>query len=556
MTRLTAGQAIVKSLLAHKIDTIFCLPGVQSDHFFNALFDEGDKIRAIHTRHEQGAAYMALGAALATGKPAVYSVVPGPGFLNSTAALATAQSTFAPVMCLTGQIPSTTIGREYGMLHEIPDQLGILKTLTKWAARIPCAMDAPELVHTAFHQMQSGRPGPVGLECAMDILPQSTAVDLDRGKIQPRPLPIDDEAVSQAAALLKTAKRPLIVVGGGALNAAQEVKNVAEFLQAPVIASRMGRGVLDDRHYLSHTMPGGNMLWKEADVVLGIGTRMQAELMNWGTDKDLKIIRLNIDASELNRITKADVGMIGDAKPTLAALYEELERTGSPQPSREEEMLELKAVMAKKFEVLGPQIGWLKAIRDELPEEGLFVEELTQVGYVSRFAFPVYSPRTFISMGYQGTLGWGLASALGVKVARPDVPVVAIAGDGGFMFNVQELATAVQHRIPLVTVVFNDGAFGNVQRMQKELHGNRVIATDLTNPDFVKLAKSFGARGVRVTTPDALRPALQEGFKADGPTVIEVPVGEMPSPWEDFIFLPKVRPASQVNTQKKGQMQV
>jgi len=556
MMRLTAGQAIVKSLLAHNIDTLFCLPGVQSDHLFNALFDEGDKIRAIHTRHEQGAAYMALGAALATGKPAVYNVVPGPGLLNSSAALATAQSTFAPVLCLTGQIPSTTIGREYGMLHEIPDQLNILKTLTKWAARIPSAVDAPELVHTAFHQMQSGRPGPVGLECAMDILPQSMEVDLERGKVSPHPLPIDEEAVSRAVSLLKSAKRPLIVVGGGALNAAPEVKKVAEFLQAPVVASRMGRGVLDDRHPLSHTMPVGNILWKDADVVLGIGTRMQTELLNWGVDRDLKIIRLNIDASEINRMAKADVGMIGDAKPTLAALYEELERTSSPNPSREEEMRTLKAAMASRFEILGPQMDFLKAIRAELPEEGLFVEELTQVGYVSRFAFPVYGPRTFISMGYQGTLGWGLAAALGVKVARPDVPVVSVAGDGGFMFNVQELATAVQHRIPLVTIVFNDGAFGNVQRMQKEIHGNRVIASDLTNPDFVKLAESFGARGVRVTTPDTLRPALREGFKADGPTVIEVPVGEMPSPWEDFIFLPKVRPASEVDAQKKGQMQV
>ena len=173
----------------------------------------------------------------------------------------------------------------------------------------------------------------------------------------------------------------------------------------------------------------------------------------------------------------------------------------------------------------------VKVLREELPEDGIFVDELTQVGYVGWFAFPVYSPRTYITSGFQGTLGAGFPMALGAKVANPDKPVLAIAGDGGFLFNVQELATAVQHRIGVVTVVFNDGAFGNVRRMQKDLYGGRVIATGLHNPDFVALADSFGARGIRAESHQALRQAIRQGFQQDLPTVIEVPVDEMPSPW-------------------------
>ena len=179
-------------------------------------------------------------------------------------------------------------------------------------------------------------------------------------------------------------------------------------------------------------------------------------------------------------------------------------------------------------------------IREELGEDGIFVDELTQIGFVSRIVFPVYHPRTFISTGYMGTLGYGFPTALGVKVAKPDVPVISVAGDGGFMFGVQELATAVQQRIGLITLVFNNNQYGNVQQMQKNLYDNRVIATDLHNPDFVKLAKSFGAQGLQATTPQELRQAIQQGLKIDLPTIIEIPVGDVPSV-DRFRKLPKVR---------------
>ena len=217
------------------------------------------------------------------------------------------------------------------------------------------------------------------------------------------------------------------------------------------------------------------------------------------------------------------------------------QRQHAPVERGEEDSHSDRARLDGKLEKLAPQRAFLDAIRAELPEDGIFVDEVTQMGFVARLAFPVYKPRTFLSPGYQDNLGWGFATALGAQDARRDVPVVAISGDGGFMFTANELSTAVRHRIPLVAVVFSDGAFGNVRRIQAERYGNRLIASDLANPDFIRFAESFGAAAERVADPAALRAALRRGFaRRDGPTLIEVPVGEMPSPWE-FIHMPKAR---------------
>src|SRR5882672_4562090 len=248
MPVMSGGDAVVRSLLAHGISTIYCLPGVQSDHLFNAMFDAGEALKVVHTRHEQGAAYMALGAALATGRPAVYSVVPGPGFLNTTAALATAHSTGARVLAFIGQIPSKAIGKGHGLLHEIPDQIGILRTLTKWADRVGTPADAPALVGRAFRELRSGRPRPVGLEVPPDILAARAEVALTPPLAPEPPAPLDEDAIARAAALLAKAECPVIFVGGGANDAAAEVRALAERLTAPVVAYRRGKGVLDQRH--------------------------------------------------------------------------------------------------------------------------------------------------------------------------------------------------------------------------------------------------------------------------------------------------------------------
>lgn len=532
---MTTAEAVTRQLIRNGIDTIYALPGVQNDFLFDAFAGAADELRIVHTRHEQGAAYMALGAALATGKPQVFAVAPGPGILNATAAMSTAYALNAPILALTGQIASNAIGRGLGLLHEIPDQLGVLRSLTKWAARIHAPYEAATRVNDAFSQMTSGRPRPVALECAPDVWPKRAPVEL-LPAAELLKTPIELEAVKAAAKLLSAAERPLIIAGGGALDASSELREVAEALQAPVSTHRTGRGVLDTRHPLSVNSAVGHRLWRDADVVLAVGTRLQLQQLQWGLDDKIKIVRIDADADELNRIRPATIGILGHAKDALRALASELARVGCKRDSRSAEVSAVRALSDADWSQCKPQIEFLDAIRAELPEDGIFVDELTQIGYVSRLSFPIYRSRTFLTPGYQGTLGWGFATALGAKAALPAKAVVAISGDGGFMFNVQELATAVQHNIPVVVVLMNDGAFGNVLRTQSEDFGNRLIATDLRNPDFVKLAESFGALGLRAKTPQELRKALRQAFEAGRPTVIEVPVGPMPSPWNVLRF--------------------
>ena len=542
MPLMSGGDAVVRSLIAHGISTIYCLPGVQSDHLFNALFDAGDAIRVVHTRHEQGAAYMALGAALATGRPAAYSVVPGPGFLNSGAALATAFSTGAKVLALIGQIPSRAIGKGLGFLHEIPDQLGILRTLTKSAERVERPDAAPGLVARAFLDLHSGRPRPVGLELPPDMLGTKAEVALAPPLPPEPPAALDEDAIAQAAQTLAAAECPVIFVGGGALDAAAEVQALAERLAAPVVGFRRGKGVLDNRHVLSHSLPGGHALWAKADVVLAVGTRMFLPLSAWGTDDKLKIIKIDIDPAEFGRMRAPVSGIAGDAAAILRRLDQHLAHRAPMDKARVAASRALRQQVAADFDKLGVILGFLKAIRDVLPDNGVLIDELTQVGYAARTAYEARGARSFISSGYQGTLGWGIATALGARHALGDAPVVALSGDGGFMFNVQELSTAVRHRIPIVVILFNDGAYGNVRNMQRVEHGNRVIGSDLANPDFLRLADSFGIGGYRAKDPDGLRKALATALGKNEPALIEVPVGELPDPWQ-FIDMPKVRGA-------------
>ncbi len=540
--RMTTAEAVVRMLIANGIDTVYGLPGVQNDPLFAAFHDAQDRLKVIHTRHEQGAAYMALGAAMATGKPQAYAVVPGPGFLNSTGALCTAYACNAPVLAITGQIPQALIGRNLGMLHELPDQLGVMQRLAKWAERIRAPHEAPHIMDEAFRQMISGRPRPVAIECPLDVWGRQAALTLPP-PTEPHQAPIDSDAIEAAAKLLGAAERPLIVIGGGAMGAGGELGTLAEALQAPVAYHRSGLGALDTRHPFAVSVIPAMKLWAEADVVLAVGTRLQMQLMQWGIDPGLKVIRVDADPEEPNRIRRPEIGIVGDAVPVLRALADSLPRHNKRRASRRDEIAGLKAsCLAEASEKFAPQAGFIAALRAELPENGILVDEVTQIGHVIRMFWQTALPRTFLTPAYQGTLGWGVATALGAKAARPDLPVVCIAGDGGFMFNVQELASAVQHRLAVTFVLFNDNAFGNVRRMQVQDYGNRVIASDLRNPDFMKLADSFGMMGLRVTTPEALRGALRKAIASNEPALIEVPVGEMPSPWGMLRFQNPVRP--------------
>ncbi len=538
MPHMRTADAVVESLIRHGIDTLYALPGVHNDHLFDAAHRAQGRLRVLHPRHEQTAAYMALGAALVTGRPQVFAVVPGPGVLNASAALLTAYGMGAPVIALAGQIPSFAIDQGHGHLHEIHDQLGLLRHITKFAARIRAPHEAPALIAEAVRQATTGRQRPVALECAIDTWGVTGEVAFaDVGEFATPP--VDAEAVTRAARILGQAERPLIVVGGGALGASAEVQAVAEALSAPVSSFRRGRGVIPTTHPLAVSFTEGHALWKNTDAVLAIGTRLYWQQSVWGVDDALPIVRLDIDAEEINRFRRPACALIGDAATVLRALLAELP-VHSRARSRDAELADVRAQFAERLARQEPPMSFLRAIRAALPDDGIYVEEVTQVGFASRLAFPVYAPRTFLSPGYQDTLGWGYGTALGAQAAAPDRKVVLATGDGGFMFQSAELATAMRHRLPVVVVVFDDGAFGNVRRIQEQQYGNRLIACDLANPDFVRFAESFGMAAFRATTPEALEAALRQAFALNAPALVHVPVGPMPSPW-DMILLPRVR---------------
>ena len=525
---MTGGQALVRSLKQYDIDTIFGLPGVQLDNTFDALYEEQDAIKVLHTRHEQACAYMAFGYAASTGKVGTCLVVPGPGLLNATAALSTAYACNAPVLTLSGQIQSDLIEKGLGMLHEIPNQLQMIRSVTKWAARANHPTEVPELIREAFKQLQTGRIRPVEFEMAPDIMGLEADVELlDPVTCYPDPEP-DPDAIKAAAELLGNAKNPVIFVGGGALDAGEALLALAETLQAPVVMSSSGRGAISDHHYLGHNMLGGQELWANADVVLAVGTRFTQPLTRWGMDDSIKVIRMDVDPEEIERVSKPEVGIVANASSGLAQLANSVSTIGGKRPSRKDELEALKEKVADMLFEVQPQASYAEVLREQLPEDGILVSEMTQMGYFSSVGFPVYNPRTFVNAGYQGTLGFGYATSLGVQVAHPDKKVISINGDGGFMFTVQELSTAVRHNIPLVAIVFSDGAYGNVRRIQKESYGGRTIASDLLNPDFQKLADAFGVAPFRAESPDALRSAIKEAYDIDGPSLIEVPIGEVP----------------------------
>jgi len=543
---MTGGMAIVEQLIANGVDTVFGLPGAQLYPLFDALQQRGERIRTFGARHEQTCGYMAFGYARSTGRPGVFAVVPGPGVLNTGAALCTAMGCNAPVLCLTGQVPSQFLGRGRGHLHELTDQLGTLRTLVKWAARIERPADAPEFVNEAFRQMLSGRPGPVVLEMCWDTMTSRGHVTPLAGAVlTPPPAPCPTE-VEVAAKLLATATRPMIMTGSGAQGASQEILALAEALDSPVAAFRGGRGIVPEDHSLGMSSYAAWRLWPEVDVLIGIGTRLEMPYMRWTGMMSLidrpaappHLIRIDIDPAEMRRLVP-HAAIVADAAQGAAALLQAVRHrqsgkdNGGVQPARQR-IASAKSAARAAIEKVQPQLAYLDVIREALPRDGIVTIELSQMGFTSYFGYPVYAPRTYISEGFQGTLGFGFPTALGVKAAHPGKPVVCITGDGGFMFAAQELATAAQEEIALVTLVFNNNAYGNVLRDQKIGFANRVIGAVLRNPDFRMLAEAFRITAYRVTTPEGLRPVLATALQATVPVLIEieVPQGSEANPWE------------------------
>lgn len=545
---ITGGEAILRSLISKGVDSTFGIPGIQTYALFDAIAKHSDQVRHYTPRHEQSAAYMATGYAKSTGKPGIYSVVPGPGILNAGAAISTAMATNTPTLLVTGQVPSSYLGVGRGHLHELQDQLSTLQGITKWSGRIESTQSVPEKIDEAFQHMTSGRPGPVALEMCWDTMMSTDQVVPPAPPAKTENPAVDPDLVKQAAALISAARNPMIMVGGGAQHAHESVLELATMLEAPVTAFRSGRGIVSEDHALGVSSAAAYELWPETDLLIGIGSRLELQYMRWTgmgayearPPSPPNLIRIDIDPLEMQRL-QPDVGIVADAHTGTSELIKRLVTSGFQSRNHIQRIAEAKATARQKIEKVQPQLAYLDVIRDVLPRDGFFIKDLCQVGYTSYFGFPVYEPSTYITSGYQGTLGFGFPTALGVKAGNPDRSVVAVVGDGGFMFGVQELATAAQEKLGLVTLVFNNGGYGNIRRDQQRLFEDRIVGADLTAPDFVMLAESFGVSAHRVNTPEALRPVLSSALASDLPTVIEIQVedGSEVSPWEFIVRAPK-----------------
>lgn len=431
-------------------------------------------------------------------------VVPGPGVLTAAAGLATAYACNARMLFLAGQIGTKQISVGLGALHELPDQSSLLRSLSKFhgLARSPNAI--AQWVNQACGALHAGRPRPAVVELPPDVLHRTESV-ASPAPIAHAPLAPSSAEVAHAVATLRAAVRVAIVAGGGVLaaGASKALALVAERLDAPVLVTEGGASALGTHHPLALPWLASRRLLEEVDAVLIVGTRF-------------------VDGS-------AGDHLHADARLALEAIAAEL---GATNATRDGAAIAstLRRWCDEQLADLVPQREWLRHIRAGIPEDGHVVFDLTQVGYLAPMLYPTYAPSTILGAGYQGSLGFAFPTALGVAVGHPDRASVAVVGDGGFGWALAEPATAKRYALPVVVVVFNDNAFGNVRRMQRNQFG-RVVASDLVNPDFLQLANAFGVDAARVETPERLQAALASAIAGRRPTLIEVPVGEMPDPW-------------------------
>ncbi|CAI8037649.1 Acetolactate synthase large subunit [Geodia barretti] len=459
MPQMTGGQALAKQLYREGVRVIFGLPGVQLYHALDALAQETG-IKFITTRHEQATAYMADGYSRSGDDIGTALVVPGPGLQNASAAIGTAYAASSPIMVVAGQ---STISSD------------TIRPVTKWAQRILDPRDVPEAVHEAFYQLKSGRPRPVEIEIPPETLADVAEIELLEPVNYQRQAASAD-SIQEGARIVANAKNPLIYAGGGVnLSGANDaLLALAEYLQAPVIETAEGKGAISDRHYLSLGVPRRidpyHDRMADHDVILAVGTRIQTPQILQGQ----RVVQIDIDEAELGRNYENTFGIAGDAKMTLEELLKAVSVIKPASESRQAEIEEMREEFFGEGRALEPLHSLSNAVRAAMPDDGILVAGMTQVGYYSRTRFPVYEPKTYLTSSYFGNLGFAYPCALGAKVANPDKAVVAVSGDGGFMYNVQELATAVMYGINAVVVVFNDSAFGNVRRDQTDRFEGRV----------------------------------------------------------------------------------
>ena len=534
MPYMSGAEALTALLVRDGVEVVFGIPGVQIMELVDAVYRDKN-IRWISPRHEQTAAYMAYGYALSTGKTGVTIVLPGPGALNTTAAVGTAYSASAPLLVISGQIESQHLDFHRGVLHELDHQVDIFRYLTKYCGRVSSAEDIPDYVCRALRELKTGRPRPAEIEVPYDLWAKKGEMSFASTE-RLTPIPPEAEDIDGILDILARAKYPVILTGRGAIKAqiSAEVITLAEKLRAPVVATTEGQGMIP----ASHPFYGGNFtLWqnpilKKADALIVIGSRLRASgntRLHLGLEQ--RIIQIDCDSGEIGRNHRTDLGISADAKLTLDAL---LKAMGKKTPSQwqEKEISTLRAELKAKLQKAAPlQLSIIDAIYEAIGDEGIIVPDVTNLGYWCDIAYPVNRMYSYVDSSYFATLGFAFPTSLGAKVGNPKRTVAAICGDGGFPYASSELATAVQEKINTITMIFSNNAYGTVTAMQRQQFNGRYVGNTLHNPDYVKFAQAFGAVGLK-TTPEELGKALRKAIDMDKPVLIEIPVPLLDTPWE------------------------
>ena len=546
MTKMTGATALIESLERQNVNVIFGILGGAILPVYDELC-ENKKIRHILSRHEQGAAHAAEGYARASGRAGVCMATSGPGATNLVTGIANAYMDSSPVIALTGQVPTTGVNSTYMIGRDAfqeADIIGITTPITKYNFQARSVAEIPTIVNTAFYIATTGRPGPVLIDLPKNVQSETGDVQVI-DKIEARGykwmVDIDLAKISQAADLLLNAEKPIILAGGGVIisNASDELVQMSDLLMAPVATTFMGKGAFPENHPLSvgnigmHGNPAANKILCEADVLLAIGTRF-SDRATANTDtfaSNAKKIHVDIDEAEIGKNIEIDIPIIADAKTALklltTALHGKLHKEeGNTWRKRVKETKEqLSPLLKDRPRDLVPK-ALLTELRRLLPENAIVTTEVGQNQMWSALYFQALKPRTFISSGGLGTMGFGFPAALGAKVACPDRQVVDIAGDGSFIMTEQELACSVEEKIPVTIIVLNNAVLGMVAQWQRMLYKRRYMAINLgKSPDFVKLAEAYGAQGLRATSIESFNKAVKTALNSTVTTVIEVPIG-------------------------------
>lgn len=547
MAKMTGAQALVRALEAQGVDTVFGVLGSTLLPVYDELF-EHKQITLIAPRGEDGALHMADAYARVSGKVGVGLITVGAGAAFSLSAMGEAWAESIPVLNIVTQIPTPYLDQDKGVYHECHDQPALFKPVTGWCKRVMTAAEIPGAIYDAFYTMLNGRPRPAMLEIPSDILKHETDVTIMPAV--PRATPgVYQPAIKQAVDILVAAKRPLLWAGGGVVRAGagDQLRQLAEVLQAPVLATNGSKGVVPDDHPLmmGNMLTQSPLLEKEilgtGDAMLAIGTRF-SERATRSTDKSAalldvtgrsargwtikippQLIHCDIDPKEFNHNVPAQLTIHGDAKDVLVAILAELKSRGYQAPQRTAQIGEIKASARAALRQRVPaEMRLLDELRALLPRDGIMAAQ-SIAGHWARYAFDMYEPGKFLFANTFGSMGFAFHAAIGAKIACPDRPVVALCGDGGFLFGCGEMATIAHYKLNIPIVIFNNGGYKILQNTQKKRYG-RHIGTDLTSPDFVKLGEAFGFHSERIDDLSKLASSIGQALTRDRATLIEVPV--------------------------------